>query len=46
MGKLVPKVQKTAAWLYAMYMGLTILQIILLLFGGMPVFDADKKQSL
>lgn len=39
-GKLVPKVQKTAAWLYAMYMGLTILQIILLLFGGMPVFDA------
>lgn len=39
-GKLVPKVQKTAVWLYAMYMGLTILEIILLLFGGMPVFDA------
>jgi len=39
-GKLVPKVQKTAVWLYAMYMGLTVLEIIFLLFGGMPVFDA------
>ena len=39
-GKLVPKIQKTAFWLYAMYIGLTVLEIILLIPGGMPVFDA------
>lgn len=39
-GKLVPKIQKTAFWLYAMYIGLTVLQIVLLLLGGMPLFDA------
>lgn len=39
-GKLVPKVQKTAKILYTIYFGMTILQIILLLFGRMPLFDA------
>ncbi len=38
--KLVPKVQTTAKILYGIYMVLTILQIILLLAGGMSVFDA------
>lgn len=39
-GKLVPKVKYTAQILYTIYIALTILQIILLLAGGMPVFDA------
>lgn len=39
-GKLVPKIQKTAFWLYAMYIGLTVTQIILLVLFGMPLFDA------
>ena len=30
----------TALILYAIYFGLTVLQIILLLLGGMPMFDA------
>ena len=38
-GKLVPKVQSTAKILYTIYFGLTILQIILLLVGKMPLFD-------
>lgn len=38
-GKLVPKVQSTAKILYTIYFGLTILQIILLLIGKMPLFD-------
>lgn len=39
-GKLVPKVKHTARILYGIYLGLTILEIIFLLAGGMPVFDA------
>lgn len=39
-GKLVPKVKSTALLLYKMYVGLSVLQLILLLLGGMPVFDA------
>lgn len=39
-GKLVPRVQQTAFLLYAIYMVMTIIEIILLLFGGMPLFDA------
>ncbi len=39
-GKLVPHVRKTARILYLMYMLLTVLQIILLLAGRMPLFDA------
>lgn len=39
-GKLVPKVQSTAKILYSIYLFLTLLEIILLLAGNMPVFDA------
>lgn len=38
--KLVPKVRTTAIILYAIYSAMTVLQFILLLCGGMPVFDA------
>lgn len=39
-GKLVPKVGQTARILYLIYLGMTIVELILLLFGGMPLFDA------
>lgn len=39
-GKLVPKLKYTARILYLIYFGLTLIQIILLLAGGMPAFDA------
>ena len=39
-GKLVPKVGATARLLYGIYLGLTVVCIILLLLGGMDVFDA------
>ena len=39
-GKLVPKVKHTARILYGIYLALTILEVIFLLAGGMPVFDA------
>ena len=39
-GKLVPKVMHTARILYVIYFALTVLEIILLLAGDMPVFDA------
>lgn len=39
-GKLVPKVKYTARILYLIYFGMTILEIILLIAGKMPVFDA------
>lgn len=38
--KLVPKMQKSAKILYGIYIFLTILQFIMLLLGGMPVFDS------
>jgi trk system potassium uptake protein TrkH len=38
--KLVPKLQDSAKILYAIYIGLTLLQVVLLLLGGMPLFDA------
>ena len=38
--KLVPKVQSTAKILYGIYLGLTALEVILLLAGGMSLFDA------
>lgn len=38
--RLAPKVQTTAKILYGIYLGLTVLQILLLLLGGMPLFDA------
>ncbi len=39
-GKLVPKVHQTARLLYIIYIGLTVLEFILLIAGRMPVFDA------
>ncbi len=39
-GKLVPKMRYTAQILYIIYFGLTIMEIILLLIGKMPLFDA------
>ena len=38
--KLVPKMRQTAIILYSIYISLTGLQIIFLLFGGMNFFDA------
>ena len=38
--KLVPKVQSTAKILYSIYLGMTVIQILLLLLGGIPVFDS------
>lgn len=39
-GKLVPKVRSTAKILYGIYLVLTVVEFILLICGGMPVFDA------
>lgn len=39
-GKLVPKVQNSSLILYLIYVFLTLLEIVLLLFGNMPLFDA------
>lgn len=39
-GKLVPKVRYTARILYLIYFGMTILEIVFLLFGRMPLFEA------
>ena len=39
-GKLVPKLRYTARILYLIYFGMTVLEIILLLLGRMPLFDA------
>ena len=38
--KLVPKIRYTALILYAIYFGMTLLQIVLLLLAKMPLFDA------
>ncbi len=39
-GKLVPKIKSTARILYLIYFGLTVIQCILLLCGGMTFFDS------
>lgn len=39
-GKLVPKMRKSAAIPYVIYIVLTIVNIVFLLFGGMPLLDA------
>ena len=39
-GKLVPRMKKTALTLYGIYMGLTILNFFFLLAGNMPLFDS------
>ena len=38
--KLVPRVRTTAIWLYGIYFVLTLIEFILLLCGGLTVFDA------
>ena len=38
--KLVPKVRSTAKILYGVYLLLTVIQVILLLFGGLNLFDS------
>ncbi len=38
--KLVPKVRKTAHYLYAIYFALTVFEIVSLLLAGMPLYDA------
>ncbi len=39
-GKLVPRMRTTARILYLLYIGLTFLEFVLLLFGHIPVYDA------
>lgn len=39
-GKISPKLRSTARILYLIYIALTIVEIILLLVGGMPLFDS------
>lgn len=39
-GKLVPRVRKTAMILYGIYVSITLIEILLLLAGGMNLFEA------
>ena len=39
-GKLVPKMRLTAIILYVIYMVMTVINFVLLLFGNMPILDA------
>lgn len=39
-GKLVPRMKKTASILYWIYLGLSVINLVFLLIGGMPLFDA------
>ena len=39
-GKLVPKMRRTASILYKIYIAITLLNIVFLLIGHMPLFDA------
>lgn len=39
-GKLVPSLRKTALLLYGIYVAMTVVETVLLLFGGMNLFDA------
>ena len=39
-GKLVPNVKKTASYLYKIYLGMTLVQLVILLITGMNPFDA------
>ena len=39
-GKLVPKMRDTAAILYMIYIALTVLNVLFLYLGGMPLFEA------
>ncbi|MBQ1371312.1 MAG: TrkH family potassium uptake protein [Oscillospiraceae bacterium] len=40
MGKLSPKLSDTARILYLLYIALTILELLLLVIGGMPLYDS------
>jgi len=39
-GKLVPRIKDTAKILYLIYIVMTVIEIVLLLLGGMPFFDS------
>lgn len=39
-GKIVPKIKDTAKILYLIYIAITVVEIIMLICGGMPVFDS------
>ena len=39
-GKLVPKVRRSSIILYLIYTGMTVLEVILLMLGHMPFYDA------
>ncbi len=39
-GKLVPTIRSTARMLYSIYIGLTLIEIVLLFAGGMPLYDS------
>ena len=39
-GRLLPTIQSTAKVLYIIYFGMTVLMVVLLLLGRMPLFDA------
>ena len=39
-GKLVPRIRETAKILYLIYIFMTLLQIVLMVLGGMPAFDS------
>lgn len=39
-GKIVPRLGTSAKILYGIYLGLTVIQILLLILAGMPVYDA------
>jgi trk system potassium uptake protein TrkH len=39
-GKIVPRIQQTSKILYMIYAGLTLVLLVLLLIGRMPLFDA------
>ena len=39
-GKLVPRLKDTATILYIIYFAMTMLELVLLLFAGMPLFDS------
>ncbi len=40
MGKLVPKLKDTAKILYLIYIALTVMEMVMLFAGGMPLFDS------
>lgn len=40
MGKLVPKAKDTAKILYLIYIAMTVIEIVILFIGGMPLYDS------